>query len=83
VLSAVETLSLQLLQEKATQNEAMADELAELAARRAARKQASQLAKERASSGLAATVLPEERAVAHASLFAWRPPPLGGEQAAE
>jgi hypothetical protein len=61
----------------------MADELAELAARRAARKQASQLAKERASSGLAPAALPEERAVAHASLFAWRPPPLGGTQAAE
>ncbi|KAG8460005.1 hypothetical protein KFE25_011054 [Diacronema lutheri] len=78
VLSAVEQLSLQILNDKGQKDKEMEDELEQLAARRAARKHAAQLSRDRAASGLTglAAQLPDERAAAHRSLFSWAPPPL-------
>lgn len=76
VLSTIEALSLQVLQERGVQNREVENELAQLAARRASRKQASQLARDRIASGQGAIDLPEERAAVHTSLYAWKPPPI-------
>lgn len=74
-LSTVAQLGLQILQEKSQKDREMSDELEQLAARRAARKQAMQLTRDRAAAGLGAE-LPEDRVAAHKSLFSWVPPPL-------
>jgi hypothetical protein len=73
-LSAIESLTLQVLEEKKSKQVAMEDELAELSARRATRRQEAQLARDRIASGQAMP-LPQDRAAAHSNLFSWKPPP--------
>lgn len=75
-LSAFEQLSLEILQEKREKDREMEEELEQLALRRAARRQATQLTRDRLASGLGGPQLAEDRAAAHTSLFSWAPPPL-------
>lgn len=75
-LSAFEQLSLEILQEKREKDREMEEELEQLVLRRAARRQATQLTRDRLASGLGGPQLAEDRAALHTSLFSWAPPPL-------